>query len=43
MQKRVYRQGWIMTSIKYAMIGICYTIMITFGIVGALLASLALA
>jgi len=43
MQKRVYRQGWIMTTIKYSIIGICYTIIITFGIVGALLASLALA
>jgi len=43
MQKRVYRQGWIMTTIKYSIIGICYTIIITFGLVGALLASLALA
>jgi hypothetical protein len=43
MQKRVYRQGWIMTTIKYSIVGICYTIIITFGIVGALLASLALA
>ena len=43
MQKRVYRQGWFMTTIKYSMVGICYTIIITFGIVGALLASLALA
>jgi len=43
MQKRVYRQGWIMTTIKYSIIGICYTVIITFGIVGALLASLALA
>jgi hypothetical protein len=43
MQKRVYRQGWIMTAIKFSLIGICYTIIITIGIVGALLASLALA
>jgi hypothetical protein len=43
MQKRVYRQGWIMTFIKYSVIGICYTVIITFGLVGALLASLALA
>jgi len=43
MQKRVYRQGWFMTTIKYSIIGICYTVIITFGIVGALLASLALA
>jgi hypothetical protein len=39
----VYRQGWIMTSLKYGIIGICYTIMITIGLVGALLASIALA
>jgi len=43
MQKRVYRQGWIMTFIKYSFIGICYTIIITIGLVGALLATLALA
>jgi hypothetical protein len=43
MQKRVYRQGWIMTTIKFSVVGICYTVIITIGIVGALLASLALA
>ena len=43
MQKRVYKQGWIMTFIKYSVIGICYTVIISFGLVGALLASLALA
>ena len=43
MQKRVYRQGWIMTTIKFSMIGICYTVIITIGLVGALLATLALA
>ena len=43
MQKRVYRQGWIMTFIKYSIVGLCYTMIITFGLVGALLASLALA
>jgi len=43
MQKRVYRQGWFMTTVKYSVIGICYTIMISLGLVGALLASLALA
>jgi hypothetical protein len=41
MQKRVYRQGWIMTTIKYSIIGICYTVIISIGLVGALLASLA--
>ena len=43
MQKRVYRQGWIMTTIKYSIVGICYTIIISIGLVGALLASLAFA
>ena len=43
MQKRVYRQGWIMTFIKFSFVGICYTVIITIGITGALLASLALA
>jgi hypothetical protein len=43
MQKRVYRQGWIMTALKFSLIGICYTVIITIGIVGALLASLTLA
>jgi len=32
-----------MTFIKYSFIGICYTIIITIGLVGALLATLALA
>ncbi|HSS08111.1 MAG TPA: DUF3667 domain-containing protein [Rhodanobacteraceae bacterium] len=41
MQKRVYRQGWIMTSIKFTIIGICYTVIITIGLVGALLVTLA--
>jgi hypothetical protein len=43
MQKRVYRQGWFMTTIKYSMIGIFYTVIISIGLVGALLATLALA
>jgi Protein of unknown function (DUF3667) len=30
MQKRVYRQGWIMTSLKYFLIGNIYFIMLTF-------------
>jgi hypothetical protein len=40
MQKRVYAQGWIMTSLKYALIGWVYIFLITFGMVGALLISL---
>ena len=41
MQKRVYRQGWIMTILKYWMIGFCYTILLTFGAVIAVTVSLA--
>lgn len=41
MQKRVYKQGWIMTSLKFGVIGICYTIIITFGAVCAALISIA--
>lgn len=40
MQKRVYRQGWFMTSVKYWCIGWCYLILVTFGLVFAALASL---
>lgn len=37
MQKRVYRQGWVMTSIKYLMIGWCYTWLLCWTLLGALL------
>ena len=40
MQKRVYRQGWIMTTLKYWWIGFCYTILVGFGWVFAVLISL---
>ena len=40
MQKRVYRQGWFMTTVKYWCIGWCYTILVTFGLMFAALASL---
>lgn len=40
MQKRVYAQGWFMTSLKYAFIGWVYLFLITFGMVGALIISL---
>jgi hypothetical protein len=43
MQKRVYGQGWLMTTLKYGVVGICYLVMISFGLVGAVLASLTLA
>lgn len=40
MQKRVYRQGWIMTLFKYGVLGSCYLVMIGFGATFALMASL---
>ena len=41
MQKRVYKQGWIMTLVKYAVIGTCYSVLIGFGMMIALFAGLA--
>jgi hypothetical protein len=41
MQKRVYRQGWIMTFLKYGMIGICYTVLVALAASAALIVSLA--
>jgi hypothetical protein len=41
MQKKVYRQGWFFTTLKFGVIGLCYTVMITFGIAAAFLLSLA--
>ncbi len=32
-QKRIYRQGWIMTVLKYCCIGMAYTVLLSFGIV----------
>ncbi|KAA2284644.1 DUF3667 domain-containing protein [Arenimonas fontis] len=40
MQKRVYRQGWIMTLFKYSVLGTCYLILVSFGATFALLLSL---
>lgn len=40
MQKRVYRQGWFMTNVKYWSLGLCYTILAGFGFVFAVLISL---
>lgn len=42
MQKKVYRQGWFMTTVKYGVIGLAYIFLITFGLIGALAASLML-
>lgn len=41
MQKRVYRQGWFFTTIKYWCVGICYTVLLSFSIGVAFLMSLA--
>lgn len=43
MQKRVYRQGWTMTALKYCAIGLCYTIFLGFAFVASLLVTLAFA
>lgn len=41
MAKRVYRQGWIMTTLKFMWVGLCYLVLLTLGMVGATIASLA--
>jgi hypothetical protein len=41
MQKKVYKQGWIMTLFKYSVIGTCYTVLIAFCAAAAFLVSLA--
>lgn len=41
MQKRVYRQSWIMTVLKYGCIGTIYTFLISFGMVANMMLSLA--
>ena len=43
MQKKVYKQGWIMTTLKYGVIGICYTVIIGIGVGIAAIVSLATA
>lgn len=40
MQKRVYRQGWILTTLKYLLLGTAYTVLISIGITFTLLLSL---
>jgi len=40
MQKRVYGQGWIMTLLKYSVLGFCYIVLLSFGAVFTVLASL---
>ncbi|TAN08207.1 MAG: DUF3667 domain-containing protein [Rhodanobacteraceae bacterium] len=40
MQKRIYRQGRFMTTVKYGCLGCCYSILVLFGLAFAALASL---
>ncbi len=40
MQKRVYGQGWPMTLIKYGVLGISYTVLLSLGLVAAVLIGL---
>ena len=42
MQKRVYRHGWPMALVAWSVVGTCYIVILSFGLVGALLASLTL-
>ena len=35
MQKRVYGQGWVMTLLKYGVLGTCYSILLSFAIVAS--------
>jgi hypothetical protein len=37
MQKRVYRQGWLMTTVKYLFVGWCYTFLLGYALVFAAL------
>jgi hypothetical protein len=41
MQKRVYRQGWFLTSVKYFVVGWCYLWMLTFALVIAVVLGMA--
>jgi hypothetical protein len=40
MQKRIYAQGWMMTLLKYCVIGMCYFILLSLGVGATILASL---
>ena len=40
MQKRVYRQGWFMTNLKYWSLGFCYAILLAIGFIFVMLLSL---
>lgn len=40
MQKRIYGQGWIATLVKYAVLGVCYALLLSFGMVATVIASI---
>ena len=40
MQKRIYGQGWIMTLLKYFMLGMCYFVLLSLGVAATIVASL---
>ena len=40
MQRRVYKQNWFLTILKYGVLGICYVVLLSFGLLAAMLASL---
>jgi hypothetical protein len=40
MQKRVYGQGWPMTLIKFGVLGISYSVLLSLGLVAAILIGL---
>jgi hypothetical protein len=40
MQKRVYAQGWIMTTLKYCVLGMCYVVLLSLGVAFTMLVSL---
>jgi hypothetical protein len=41
MQKRIYRQGWPMTVLKYLVVGYCYVFLLVFALLAALMLTLA--
>ena len=41
MQKRVYRQGWFLTSVKYFVVGWCYLWMLLFALIFAVILGMA--
>ena len=40
MQKRVYGQGWVMTLLKYFVLGLCYVVLLSLALVAAMLVGL---